>query len=263
VGVIVGDSFSEAYQVSDTAIAASQVERIARRAHRAINVRQYGWSGVSVPVYVAIARNLIDTLTPDWVTVLLNTSDLGVSGLSDSLYWQGKLDPRGGLTLNEISESKRISEHSTAWRAARAAMQRSVVSFLIVKKLQEILAPEPPARKESSMRTLADDKSTLAEVRALKDAYGSRLLIIYIPRVYVSRESDNIVEEQGLIDVCHIERVHCVSMRTAMIRARDVQRIMCTGFANTLPGDGHLNAYGHKLLAELIWANTRDLTGRP
>src|SRR5207302_604247 len=111
LGVIVGDSFSESYQVSDDAIAASRVEHIARKEGKRINVRQYGWSGTSVPVYVAIAPNLLNTLTPAWVTVLLNISDLGASGLTDSLYWQGRIDRHGELILKEISETKRLAEH--------------------------------------------------------------------------------------------------------------------------------------------------------
>ena len=35
--------------------------------------------------------------------------------------------------------------------------------------------------------------------------------------------------------------------------ARDTENRMCTGFNATEPGTGHLNAYGHQVLANLIW----------
>ena len=260
MGVIVGDSFSEAYQVSDTAVAASQVERLARQAGKALNVRQYGWSGTSVPVYVALAPAILSRLSPAWVAVLLNVSDLGASGLSDSLYWQGQIGPDHELTLTEISETQRRAQHSAVWRATRAVMERSILAYYVINKFKEILDPQQGDAERNGIDSPADRFATLAEVRALKRVYGSRLLIVYTPRIHVSPESDTVIEEQGLLNACESEAVRCVSMRQAMIEARDRQHTMCTGFANTLPGDGHLNAHGHRVLADLIWANTRDLT---
>jgi hypothetical protein len=260
-GVILGDSFAEAYQVGDGEIAASVLERRARQEGRAVNVRQYGWSGTSVPVYVAIAPGILSKLNPAWTAILLIGANLGVQGLTDTGYWQAGLSPDGTLDLKEISETERIASHSRTWRATRAVMERSILAYLVIKKLQEAFEPKQ-IPEPSAVRSPADRLATLAEIRALRNAYGSRLLIVYIPAISLSGESENVSGEQGLLDACRSEGVRCVSMRQTLIRARDTRNEMCAGFSNSLPGEGHLNAHGHRALADLIWDNVRDFTGK-
>ena len=260
-GVILGDSFAEAYQVGDSEIAASVLERRARQEGRALNVRQYGWSGTSVPVYAAIAPKVLSRLNPAWTAVLLIGPNLGMRGLTDTGYWQAGLRADGTLDLKEISETERIASHSRTWRATRAVMERSVLSYLVIRKLQEAFEPKQ-AEEASSGRPPADRLATLAEIRALRNAYGSRLLIVYIPAISLSGEPDNVSGEQGLLEACKSEGVRCVSMRQTLIRTRDTRGVMCAGFSNSLPGEGHFNAHGHRALADLIWDNVRDFTGK-
>ncbi len=154
-GVIIGDSFSEAWQVHDEDIAGAVVERIARARGTALNIREYGWGGASVPVYVAVAAAILRALRPEWVAVVLNPSDLGVSGLHNERYWGADIAPDGSLKLYEKPDSDRLASQAgvatTAVRAARKAMARSRFLFLCVKRIQETVregtARHPPAHR--------------------------------------------------------------------------------------------------------------------
>jgi len=260
-GLILGDSFAEAYQVGDSEIAASVLERKARQEGRALNVRQYGWSGTSFPVYAAIAPQVLGRLHPAWTAVLVIGANLGARGLTDTGYWHAGLRPDGTLDLKEISETERIASHSRTWRATRAVMERSILAYLVIKKLQEALEPRQVA--EASGTGATDDRlATLAGIRALRNAYGSHLLLVFIPEISLSGEPDNVAAERGLLETCKNEGVRCVSLRQSLIQARDERNEMCAGFSNSLPGEGHLNANGHRALADLIWDNVQDFTGK-
>ncbi len=259
--VILGDSHVEALQVADGQITASVLERLARGEGNRINVREYGWSAASVPVYVAIAPWIVAALQPAWVAIVLTRNDLGSAALEESRYWRARLDRDGEMRIFEISDEDRLSSKTgvaaSAVRITRALMRRSTLLFLLVKKTQEIVESRRGPAPKSNAKTSADQACTQASVRALKKAYGSRLLIVYVPELDVHRERENIPEETALLTACVHDGVRCASIRQNMMHARDTENRMCTGFNSTEPGTGHLNAYGHAVLADLIWRTLR------
>ena len=261
IAVVLGDSHIEALQVSDSEITASVIESMARTAGSRINVREYGWSAASVPAYVAIAPKILAALNPRWVAVVLTSADLGSTGLEESRYWRARLDSNGEMRLFEISDEDRLSSRAriaaSAVRITRALMRKSTLLFVLVKKTQEIIESRRGPAPQSNAKTSADQACTQASVRALKSAYGSSLLIFYVPELHVNRQRENIPEEAGLLTACATEAVRCASMRQDMMHARDTENRMCTGFNSTEPGTGHLNAYGHAVLANLIWRTLR------
>ena len=58
--------------------------------------------------------------------------------------------------------------------------------------------------------------------------------------------------ERGLTEACREAGVAYASAHDAIFELRD-RFVVARGFHNTLPGNGHLNATGHRVLAELIW----------
>jgi hypothetical protein len=129
--------------------------------------------------------------------------------------------------------------------------------FLLVKKVQEIVENGQSPAWESDAADATGRASTQASVHALKDAFGGRLRIVYVPEVHVQHEPEHVPEETDLLAACAHEGVRCTSMRGAMVQARDTGHHMLTGFNNSEPGTGHLNVYGHEALARLIWDTLR------
>ena len=60
--------------------------------------------------------------------------------------------------------------------------------------------------------------------------------------------------ENILRSSCSEQGVDCVMTREAFVNLRDRTQQLGFGFSNTLPGAGHINAVGHQLVGELIWA---------
>ena len=102
-----------------------------------------------------------------------------------------------------------------------------------------------------------------ASVRALKQAYGSRLILIYAPDSPVVGLNEPDEAERDLLAACQAEEVRCANARTAMIEARDQKGELYRGFNNTAPGVGHLNKVGQQIIADEIWKLVSGLGKEP
>lgn len=92
-------------------------------------------------------------------------------------------------------------------------------------------------------------------MRALKGAFGDKLLLVYLSSVQAGGD-DVAPAESAMLDACARSRVQCIGMRSAMLDMR-AQGHLARGFGNTTIGVGHLNAQGHDLLAREIWKAVR------
>jgi hypothetical protein len=264
-GVILGDSFAEALQVPDREIAASQIERLARAEGHRLNVREYGWSGASSPVYVALARLIRENLVPAWVVVLLNETDLGWNGMRDTIHWAANV-ATGRLSTFEIPDEDWLDNRNGVSKLLapliRESMRRSRFCMILMQKMRESLIGDQHPVFASSARQAPDPLVNSAIVRTLAESYGIRLLLVYTPAVAVDGSQDGpSANERDLLSACRTENVRCLSLRPAMIHGRDAEHRMSNGFSNTQPGVGHLNAYGHKILAENVWETVRQSPG--
>ena len=259
VGIILGDSHVRALPVDDTEIAASVVERLAWESGVPVHVRQYGFSGAAGPTYAAIAPRLIRDWDPDWVVVVLDQGDLVDAPLVSASNWRMRIGPDLAVDLvavppRELSASRRATEslisHSTLGRVATRRLAE------IVRAARTQTAAEDDDLRQAATTELPEgtDLVPLATVRALKAAYGDRLLVVYTPYVPIAGGEAPQPIDLALFDACRAEQVECVSTGEAMRRSRDRDGRLSYGFWNSWPNSGHLNATGHRLVAEAIWA---------
>jgi hypothetical protein len=89
-------------------------------------------------------------------------------------------------------------------------------------------------------------------VRALAAAYGARLTLVYLAEVNVVGDDSATSLESRMLAACREVHATCLDTRDAMLAARRRGEI-ARGFATTAVGEGHLNADGHRLVAELVW----------
>ncbi len=249
----------------------SVIERLARANKHALNVKQYGWSQIAAPMYIAESEELLAKWNPTNVIVTLNRGDLGAEPLQTALHWRMEIQPDLSVKLKGVNDDTNASSSRfrvwlrerglTPSMLLRSAGQQSSLVQSLVNRGQEIALNE---QYESSDDAAAarDERTPLvapASVRGLKAAYGDRLWIVYLPHNVgaVGGERPDDVES-SLLDSCRAESVRCLSVREAMIRERDDEHRLSRGFVNTAPNFGHLNETGHRVVAAELWREVSE-----
>ncbi len=270
VALILSDSHGIAESVPDQATMSSIVERISRARGEPLNVLMYGWYQAAAPTYIAVADEIVHKWNPRWVVVMLNHSDLTeepIYGLGDGWYWQMKIKPDLSIELVD----QRPATPTGTLESIRQLVGRSHLALALRRRTVVFARAERPQPKGSinqvtevsdsspgTAPTTLSPKEQLAlvpqaSVRALKQAYGSRLFVVYAPNCHATGNEEPDEPEKKLFLACHDEGVVCVSAREAMLEVRERTGQLYRGFSNTAPGIGHLNEIGHQIMADQIW----------
>jgi hypothetical protein len=260
VVVILGDSHVAAREVSDRETMGSWLERIARANGKAINVRQYGWRGASPPQYLLASRDVIRTWHPVHVVIVLGGDDVGADPLNRH-YPRMRIASDGSV---QIVTDPALS-HAPANRHSTLSTQSSLAS--LSRARWEKVLQRTPRFVRYHLHSDVDDRGPAppaseiarvphAEVLALSRAFGDSLTIVYAASVRATGGKTPDPEETRLLAACQELGVHCVSTRAEMLARREAGEVF-RGFSTTTLGIGHMNAAGHRLVAEEIWHEIR------
>jgi hypothetical protein len=256
-GVILGDSYVEAVQVSDGETMGAVLERSLRAAGQRINVRQYGWSGVGIPKYVRVASSVTAVWDPVWVVVVITGNDLG-----PELVGRG---PVRNADVRTQPGARPAGRRTGQFRQlAQTALTRSVLLYQLSKRAQEaglpllgLLAGGDADEQESKQPDAAALRQrALAGFSALRDEYGDRLRVLFLADVGVDGLKQKSPAEEAVLGACADLGIRCGNTRAAMHQDRLDSLRLSRGFINSVPGAGHINAVGHALAAGTIM---RDL----
>lgn len=257
--VILGDSHVMAREISDGETMGAWVERLARRDQYFVNVRQYGWRGASPPQYLVVARDVMDRWRPAQVVVILDGDDLGADPLNRRF-------PRMRIGSDDAVEI--VHSPDTHADTAQSRHRSTLVSLGRIR-WQRILE-RAPKNVRVWLRAPVEARGPLptssmiaavprAEIKALAQAYGPDLVVVYTADVRVTGGERADEGEERLLAACTQHHVQCVSMRQAMLAARRAGHVV-RGFPTTTLGVGHLNARGHELVGRTIWSAIRAQT---
>ena len=249
--LILGDSYVIARQVSDDATMGALIERRSRAEGSPINVRQYGLSGGSLPAYAAAARVLLARWNPAWVVVVLPTNDLTERSLNSGPYWRMRIGPGDSVEIYPVPEPP--GPATVFGRIMNRLKRRSMLVHLLADRWVLLHTPQRPPRPRGTLDE--DQRVTMvpqAAVSLLAREYGDRLLILHLPEITRQSQRGITPPEVRLEEACLKAGIPYVSARDVLIRARD-RFVLARGFRNTTPGDGHLNATGHRLVAGALW----------
>lgn len=252
--VLLGDSHVAAREVGDAETMGARLAAISRAARRPVNVRQYGWRGASPPQYIVAAPAVLERWNPARVVVVVAEDDLGADVLEG-------IEPTMSFAEDSSLALAQGPETRGKGSGVREPGARSALFALSRHRWQMILARAPrPVQWLFGPATLdvdphADDRlipRIPAEVvRHLRQAYGDRLLIVYLADLHASDTTT--AKERLLLEGCARYAAACVTTREAMRAARDSGRAV-RGSVTTTIGVGHLNAFGHDLVARRIWS---------
>jgi hypothetical protein len=252
--VILGDSYVEALQVSDEQTMGSVLEREARRGGQPLNVRQYGWSGDSPAHYALIAEAVQHLWHPSLVCVILNFDDFTPSALKN--YWaEMKLHADEPPTITPVDRGTRGLLRTMASALIRHSGLINAVAERGLLDILPTLLRTKDADKPSGDRGIYDSRIVDATITALDRAYGGSLLVVLVQNPGITGGHNHTQLENLLQRSCAMQNVDCITTREAFIDLRDRKQRFGFGFNNSLPQVGHINVDGHRLVAELIWAD--------
>ncbi len=105
-------------------------------------------------------------------------------------------------------------------------------------------------------RTLMD--RVLCSLRESAAAYGTKILIFYHPTTQIDREGELLLPDDGAAraafsDLCAKNDIIFLDMTERFQREYDENHLLAHGFFNSSVGNGHLNKYGHEMIADEIY----------
>ncbi len=94
----------------------------------------------------------------------------------------------------------------------------------------------------------------LSQAKETCDKYGIDLIILYHPTLSFDNDGNvNAVYIREDMDIfknaCIENNIHFISMEETFINEYKTNKVLPHGFNNTVPGSGHLNKYGHEMIA--------------
>lgn len=244
--LVLGDSYTQAMQVSDEAAFPQRLNELLGEYTQVINA---GREGASPADYIALAEYNQQTFNPDVVVVQLNEADFTRDLLSKNQTFFYEKTAQG-FTLQENKELVSTNE-----LASRFANLQGFLNFSVVRVALERLE----AMRSTAPNTSVDkDKwgdGSLEQfvVQELQRTYKTPILL-YIPEM--DYFSENYAKanptEVYLYETARDAGVTFISLRPDFVTRYSQKDETAHGFANTQPGMGHMNVLGHGIAAERL-----------
>jgi lysophospholipase L1-like esterase len=247
--LVLGDSYTQAMQVSDEVAFPQHLNDILGQHTRVINS---GREGASPADYIALAEYNKNTFHPDVVVVQLNEADFTRDLLSNkqTFYFE--------KTQQAYSLRENKTVVSSNELASRFVGLQDILNFSVVR----IALERVEALRASKTHTADTVQSTPQQtdgslehfiVSELKKAYRQPILL-YIPEIdYFSPDyALPHATERQLAKAARELGVTFISLRSDYVALYHNRHKIAHGFTNTQPGMGHINPLGHELAAERL-----------
>ncbi|MEB3221684.1 MAG: hypothetical protein VKS61_06355 [Candidatus Sericytochromatia bacterium] len=252
----VGDSYTEAFQVRDEETYVGLLQHhLARHTQRPVRVINGGASGGNPPEYVQLAGHFQQRFQPTWTVLQLTDSDFTEPELTASEHrFRLVATPAGFETASNAGTRAR---HDLLQRfpllGVFTGFATGRVAITHLKRLQE--APAPTTAAAPSAVAAPQPLVTRALpwlARELARRYP-RAVVLYLPTLaaHPGRQAETQLER---LATGHLRGagIPVINMRADFEDFEAYSRQRVQGFDNTEPGVGHLNAYGHALVARRL-----------
>jgi hypothetical protein len=258
--LIEGDSHVEAFQVDDQQTMGAVLERRLRAEGKRWNVLQYGWSGADGPDYVYAAPLILETYHPRAIFLVTNAGDFDSTTTESARL----VELNGEVVAEGVGPNSVRGRTPSYGGSLTRKLKESALLYSMVLRFTMDIQPQLGEHKASAQdsevlaKMPASDNAVKVIVRGLKQAYGGKLYILYTPSQPFSAETPVEPQEAALLSECHAEGVECSSLRERMVDDLLVGHELARGFYSSAPGQGHLSARGHELVADRIydWLNS-------
>lgn len=253
--LVIGDSFTEATQVSDDEVYTDVLERTLRQAGRNVRVLNAGVAGSTLPYYVDLAPAYRRAFSPDWTVVQLNFDDVVAPAFAKGATHFERM-PDGSLTVRALPPEGGGGMARRTLRFLRghsALLQNCVLQYMGFAGLAKGFRPfrqtdEPPAPEPDDPGAFPIEQELLALLKVFDGRVSVLFLSPWIAGAPVERPTPT---ESSIQDACRKLRMSCVFTRSTFPRFV-ASGTFPNGFPNTRPKRGHLNAAGHAAVAEVL-----------
>jgi lysophospholipase L1-like esterase len=247
--LVLGDSYTQAMQVSDQVAFPQHLNDLLGENTRVINA---GREGASPADYIALEEYNKTIFQPDVVVVQLNEADFTRDLLSKGQTFYYEETPQG-YTLHENKSVVSSNE-----LAQRFATLQSILNFSVIRvALERVEALRngkmPAAHTVQTTTQQTDGERERFVVQELKKAYQNPILL-YIPEMdYFSPDyAQPHATEHYLAKAARDLGVTFISLRSDFAALYRNRYRTAHGFSNTQPGMGHINPLGHEVAAERL-----------
>ena len=255
--LFMGDSFVKAKHVPDHEKFTEIVERAWNATHPAgpIQTLNLGLGGQSMSTYLSFGDNMDRRFHPDLVFVLINRNDfrtLAKDPRKLELVAQGLTKP---LTEPETSTAPQDFVNWLGFRSFFGQLQAQTYGFLSsgsrADEAEPVQENSPLMNTEQEKSPLTNTEAVAIQLKALREIWGDRLVIIYrVSLPHMGRDAPATYEDDVLREV-ERQGIPIISLYQPFWQAFQ-ERTPPTGFNNSILGEGHFNRYGHQLVAEEI-----------
>jgi hypothetical protein len=243
--LILGDSYTQASQVSDKEMFSSILQKRLGTNYEIINS---GREGASPNLYIALARFNNHMFQQDMTVIQLSEQDLTIDPFAtDQDFYFVK-------TQNGYAIHKNKSFISSNALATHFAYLQKVLNFSTARLSMEKLESLGSSSNVTASVSIADQASLIPFiVKKLKASYAHPM-VVYIPKIdYFAKDYDHASVTEILLTKAALEAdVDFISMRDDYIQVFKNEHKVSHGFANSQPGMGHINALGHLLIANTL-----------
>ena len=260
--VVLGDSYTEAMQVDTAEKFVSLTEVYLRERGLEMDLHNLGDSGLNNSDYVYLAPLIIQAYSPKVVVIQINANDFRAS--LDTGYDNYFVEEGGKLIFYHEADDTSNIDLENLIRASGfltyLAHRWSVISPRIVfdppsaANIEGTDAVDGFGDSESGPVT---ENQIIAQVNFLKETYkDSQLVLLFIPNVPIISETglswSNPSDDYFVNTLQTINGVEVVYPIDSFRRLYKQNRILPRGFFNTSPNTGHINEYGHMMVAEAL-----------
>ena len=145
-------------------------------------------------------------------------------------------------------------------------MLKKVPYFQIAMSQMKNMMSDNKSTKEVVEKVQTEDKkeyikqltSTMQKAKEVAERYGVQLVFLYHPNVMVGKDGTAYTDTNDEYfeiwqRLCEENEIFMVSMEESFLSAYKQDYILPRGFENTEMGEGHLNRYGHQMIAEKLY----------
>lgn len=271
--LFLGDSFTEALQVdSDKAYPARVADELSLSGATVTSVNA-GRSGASPANYIHLAPWYAERIHPDVVVVQVSGQDFrkDVENAQRNFYVR-----RTGQSFETVFNAEFRSTNPFVQRlpALEPVLEIPLVQLMSQNVWKALAANQPKtpfvgAQKKSVRANGSSNQPKVVDaalldwsIEALAEAYP-RLVVVYVPHTDFMTGSGNPAEiRDALANACAQHNVRLVDTMGPLEDSFHGARIAPSGFANSTPGKGHLNAQGHAIVAAAVAPAVAEELGR-
>lgn len=241
--IVLGDSFTEAMQVMDNEKYTTIAEKQLQQGGLSIRVHNLGNSGACLSDYTYFAQNarqLQPALHTEFLVLQVSKNDLNDNPFEKTRNNYFTIEPDGSFTVHH---------NNAVGNNAETAEQQLARLSSIVKLLRMRLYPADAPRTQMDV---GFDRQ-LAALR--KATAGFKVIILALPDVPII-ENNRLTMEDPAYDqlVAMLKAIPEWQVIDPLPAFQDLalQGHLPRGFGNSLPGVGHMNAWGHAVVGRLL-----------